>query len=273
MTNPVRLGIVSYLAARPCVEGLDADSRFIVTKDAPAVLVDLLRRGELDCALVSSIEAFRAPGYRYVPGIGIASEREVRSVLLISTKEISEIRSVALDPASRAGAALSRICLRELASPAVQFVDGAFGRELEFYKTDAWVRIGDAALVESWKIMNNPDSGLFIYDLAALWRRQTGLPFVFALWLVRPRADWTPEHTRALREARMRGVAARRELAAEASRKLNIAEDYLYSYLEDYCSYDLTRPGMIEALGEFQRRASALGLADNRYLLQPVPES
>lgn len=265
-----RLGIVSYLAGRPCVEGLESDPRFVVTSNPPSLLVESLRKGELDAALVSSIEAFRRPNYRYIPGIGIASEREVRSVLLISTKELSETRSVALDPASRAGAALARVCLRELSPHSIQFVEAEFGKELEFYKTDAWVRIGDAALAEGWNLMKHPDGDFYIYDLAALWRKFTKLPFVFALWLVAPGARWTPDHTNALIEARERGLAARPVIARGGASKLQIPENVVYDYLTNACCYDISRPGMGDALVEFRRRAAALGLADDSLSLTPA---
>ncbi|MBI3820594.1 MAG: menaquinone biosynthesis protein [Planctomycetes bacterium] len=259
---PLRLGIVRYLAGRPCVEGLDADPRFSVTRDEPAVLVELLRKGEIDCALVSSIEAFRRPGYRYVPGIAIAAERRVRSVLIIGLEKIENCKSIALDPASRTGAALARICIHANGGGNVKFHDVPFGSELALAGTDAWVRIGDAALVEAARMRETPDGGLYIYDLAEMWRGITNLPFVFALWLVRPGVAWRGEYTDALTAARDRGIAASERLAAEYSNSLAIPADSLLEYLTESCCYDLTRAGMLESLLEFQRRAAALGLAD-----------
>ena len=43
---------------------------------------------------------------------------------------------------------------------------------------DAGLLIGDPAMMAK-------TDGLYAYDLAEVWRAETGLPFVFAVWAVR----------------------------------------------------------------------------------------
>jgi chorismate dehydratase len=257
----MRLGAPPYLAARPCLEGLDADPRFEIVLRSPSELVAALRAKELDAALVSSIEAFQRPGYRFVEGIGIVAPREVRSVLLFSRKPLADCQSLALDRASRAGAALARIVLAEHARVPVKLLE-------EERAADAWLRIGDAALREAHALVKSPRPGVVAHDLGGLWNGLTGLPFVFALWLVRPGAEVPPGAAEALAAARDRGVARAEALAAAAARDLGLPERDLVSYLRQACAYELDARA-VAGLEEFHRRAAALGLADGS--IEPRP--
>lgn len=176
-----RIGGVPYGVGAPLLAGLDADPRVQLTRAVPARLVALLRAGELDCALVSSIEAIAAPGYTVVPGLGIACRHEIRSVRAFR-RPGTIIRSVGLDESSATSVALLRLLLAN-ARPAevaadVRFEPIAPTRTPDALPHDVVLLIGDAGL--------HADPGdRETWDLGAEWRRWTGLPFVFALWLVR----------------------------------------------------------------------------------------
>ena len=51
-----------------------------------------------------------------------------------------------------------------------------------------WLRIGDRALVEALS-----DGAPPAFNPSEAWTQDTGLPFVFATWLVRPGVELTPE--------------------------------------------------------------------------------
>jgi chorismate dehydratase len=260
----VRIGGVPYLAGRPCIEGLDRDPRFDLTVAPPAELVAQLRGGALDAALVSSIEAFRRPGYRYVPSVGIVADGEVRSVLLFARRELAACATLALDPASRSGAALAQVCLAEERGSPVRIVEVQAGADPARAGADVYLRIGDAALRALAAREAEP------HDLATLWKRRTGLPFVFAVWLVRPDARLGPEHVAAIVAARDRGVARRGDLARAGAAELGLPEPFVHSYLTEACRYDLDAPGAMDGWREFRRRAAALGLCDESFAPPPV---
>lgn len=272
----LRLGIVSYLAARPCVDALATNPLFDVTLGTPAELVDLLHMERVDCALVSSIEGFRRPGYRFAPNVCIGADGNVRSVLLFAKKPLRECKTLALDTASRSGAALAQICLRGIGNTQFEIVDSA-GADSD---CDASLRIGDNALREAWNLsvhnsnVHNPDiynpNNLQIHDLAQLWKQQTALPFVFAIWLIRPGVVFTKEHSLELLKARERGCAARRRIAEESSAALGIPAGNLFEYLTLSCRYDLAAPGMMDGLFTFQRLAAEAGLADPASIPKPA---
>ena len=114
-TSALRVGSVPYLVGRPLDQGLGDEPGIELHHAVPALLIDQLRAGEIDVALVSSIELFRTPGYRYIDGIGVAGESYVGSVQVFLRKPIQEVRSIAMDPSSRAAAALTRTLLHERA--------------------------------------------------------------------------------------------------------------------------------------------------------------
>ncbi|MBL8693768.1 MAG: menaquinone biosynthesis protein [Planctomycetes bacterium] len=266
----LRLGAVPYLAGRPCVEGLDRSPHFEVVRATPAELIARLRDGAIDVALCSSIEGFRRPGYRYVPGICIGAEREVRSVLMFSRVPLEECTTLALDPASRSGAALAQIVLRGMGAPAVRAVETSPGGDPSRTGAHAYIRIGDAALRHAAQLRSTPEVEVEVYDLAALWRRLTGLPTVFALWLVRPGVAVTRDQIAALRAARDLGIHNIPQIALEGERTIGLPAAFLEGYLRDACRYDLDAPGYVESLAEFGRRAAELGLAEDGVAPSPV---
>lgn len=264
---PLRVGSVPYLVARPLIEGLERDERIELTLTVPSLLVEQLRAGEVDVALVSSIELFRRPGYSYLSGSAIAGHGFVASVQVFLRKPIDAVRRVALDPASRTAQALARIELtrraRELGRTPPEFIEPAGNPESA--EADAWLAIGDAALR---RYLTPGAPGVF--NPSEHWTRGRGLPFVFAAWVVRPGAELSPEHVAAFAAARRRGTdpAHVEALAREASSEWALPFGPCLRYLAEECRYD---PGedLAPALHAFRDEAAALGLC--RSDLDPRP--
>src|SRR5580693_10755868 len=91
-----RIGSVPYLNAAPLTRGIEGE----ITFATPAKLAELLRRDELDAALVSITEVLLNDRYDILDGVSIASLGEVYSVFLAHKKPIAEVREVFCDPAS-----------------------------------------------------------------------------------------------------------------------------------------------------------------------------
>jgi chorismate dehydratase len=210
MTEKIRIGAVKYLNTRPLVhgmnQGLGAD-RIDLSYAVPAVLADQMSAGELDVALMPVIELARMPELEIVPGLGIVTEGETRSVLLISNCDFDRIGSVALDVESRTSNALTRVLLAETwgLRPRVETAPAASVAEA-LSTCDAVVRIGDKALFDP------VPEGLQVLDLGGAWTQATGLPFVFAAWIARPGVI-DREIYRVLHESRRRGSKVTDELA------------------------------------------------------------
>ena len=181
----LRLGCVQYLNARPLIHGWSGEVIF----DHPSVLCRQLRAGELDVALVSSFEYLRNPVYSVVDEVAIASFGPVYSVILAYLGEIEALREIVLDPASATSVNLLR-CLLSERSPAARFV-----REGEITPARGRLLIGDQAI----QFRRESEEEYRLLDLGAEWRRQTALPFVYALWLMRPEYERKHEIANALR--------------------------------------------------------------------------
>jgi predicted solute-binding protein len=172
--QPLRIGCVKYLNARPLIFGGPAD----VVLDHPSVLCAQLARGELDVALVSSFEFLRNPIYRIVDGISISSDGPVYSVVVAHVGEISAVEQIELDPAAETSGNLLRCVLSEL-KLRPRFVATSTS---SLAKERARLLIGDQAI----RFRQQHGNEFQFWDLGENWQKLAGLPFVYALWLVRP---------------------------------------------------------------------------------------
>jgi chorismate dehydratase len=251
---PLRVGSVPYLVGRPLDLGLEREPAVALNRQVPARLVEGLRAGELDVALVSSIELFRAPGYGYVDGLAVAGDGPVRSVQLFLRRPLEEVRRVALDPASRTSQVLARVVLGARLP----------GRRLEFLEAegppseadaDAFLEIGDRCLQRRLS-----PGALDSLDLSEQWRNLTGQPFVFAVWIVAPTAPIAGQ-VDVFHRSHRAGREALAELVAEGARNLDLDPRDVRRYLEVECRYALPK-GLARPLESFRNHALELGLAD-----------
>ena len=170
--QPLRLGCVKYLNARPLIQGWEGE----VVLDHPSALCAQLARGELDVALVSSFEFLRNPIYRIIDGVSISSDGPVYSVVVAHRGEFRDVKEITLDPAARTSGNLLRCLLGELnLSPRIEATSPA-SRE------SAWLLIGDQAI----RFRQQHANDFHFWDLGEQWKRIVNVPFVYALWLVRP---------------------------------------------------------------------------------------
>jgi len=223
MSPAPRVGCVPYLNARPLLEGLP----FPVRKLVPAQLHDVFLSGELDVALLSSIDAISKDQAAVVDGVSISSRGDVHSVVLAYEGELKNLTKVALDPASHTSNALLRIVLEEFYGLAPNYV------QLEHVKpcnVPALI-IGDRA-IETRK--RTSSSSLRYLDLGGEWYSHTGLPFVFAIWELASSFTKKEELSRVLRAAKCQGLDHRGEIAAQEA-----DPDFALRYLTESIRYDL----------------------------------
>jgi len=245
---PFRLSIIDYLNAAPLNHGFKHGlgwEHFHLKFHYPAACADRLRSGEVDAGIVSSIEYLRIPDLRIVPGLCIASPKRVRSVVVLSKVPPEQIRSLALDSTSRTSVVLAQLLLKERygVSPLVSDMGPDLSAMLATH--DAALMIGDMA-------MRAPRQGLFVLDLAEEWNTWTGLPFVFALWLVRQDAPELPVPGGVapfFHKSLEIGMAQLPAIVEEARRTIGWTKIELQEYLTENISY---------TLGEAERESLAL---------------
>jgi chorismate dehydratase len=115
-------------------------------------------------------------------------------------------------------------------------------------KLDEMLRAHDAALLIGDAALQVPlDAGYHLYDLAHVWHRATGKPFVFAFWAVRLDAlNQQPAGmnlARVFQQSRDHGLEPGNldVIAREWSPKLGLSEDDIRSYLTENIHYYLDR--------------------------------
>ena len=112
--SPIRVSAVEYLNARPLVYGLETRADlFDLQFDVPARCATQLHDRSVDLGLIPSIEYLRDSDYRIVPGLAVASEGDVASVALFTTRPATSLRSIAVDSSSRTASALLRVLCAE----------------------------------------------------------------------------------------------------------------------------------------------------------------
>jgi chorismate dehydratase len=254
MQPSLRVGIVDYLNSRPLAWDLSsgrAHDGLEAVYLSPAEIADRLAGGDLEVGLLPTIELQNIPELAVIRGPCVAAQRAVRSVLLVAEVAPSEIRRVAVDMNSRTSVALVKILLAERYGVWPEY----FARPPDLHQmlseADAALVIGDAALAI-------PPDRKGVYDLAVEWRQLTGLPFVFAVWAVRPEAAGSGVAA-LLRRSLEHGLANLETIAAQGAEELGLALEEVRSYLTESLSFDL---GPQERLGlkEFYRRVEAAGL-------------
>ena len=229
----MKLGCLPYLNVKPLVYPLEhgalADGWELIYAP-PSQLAQMLVRGEVAAAPVSSFATFTYTDLSICPGICIAADGPVTSVLLLSKVPIEDIKRIALDTSSLSGANMLKILLSELYNMSPDFVSIAPNPVSEMLaRADAAMVIGNAA-------MQYPKDGLHVFDLAEHWRNLTGLPAVFAVWAGK---GITPELVEILQAAKKDGLTRLPEIAREESMKLGLSYEICYDYLSKIMVYDM----------------------------------
>ena len=230
----MQIGAVSYLNSRPLIEGLEGllPSANLVL-DYPSRLADALSNGQLDVALIPSIEYFRRPGYEVISDACVAARGEVLSVKLYCRVHPGQIRTLALDEGSRTSAALTKVILAERYG----VIPKTEPLRMESATTDSGA---DAVLLIGDRAMHSPEeSYVEVMDLGQFWYDWTGLPFVFAMWVARREVN-TEGVDEALSHARDLGIANVADIAREEAPRLGISETLAHNYLTRNLHYHLT---------------------------------
>lgn len=222
--HPWRIGSVSYLNAKPLIYGLEAQPGISLHLRIPSELLDGLRREEFDVALLPVIDYQRMEGLRIIPAGGIGSDGTTLTVRIFSRRPIEQIQMLACDTDSHTSVALARVVLGELYG-----VRPPFAGLDEAPHAEAKLLIGDKVIAD------RPEGYHHQLDLGEAWKRMTGLPFLFAVWMARPRvglAGLAPILRRA-REQGLKQVDRIIQTHAGPHRwPAEVAREYLTHYLQ-----------------------------------------
>ena len=274
---PLRVAAISFLNPAPLLYSFEHEPAATALREhyelhytLPSACAAELLAGTSDLGLIPI--ASLTPELAIVPGCTIASLHEVRSILLLVRNPdslsvadaLKAVRSVAADAASRSSAAYAHILFEHFHGNKPDFVEQPADPLAMLAVADAALLIGDPALLarERREAINAAiDEPLLWLDLAQLWRELTGLPWVAAVWAVRPEAltDVTPQQLIAdLNSSRDAGLAHIEELVAEWTPRLDLAPETIRTYLTRNIHYTLDED-CLKAIRLFRELAAGIG--------------
>lgn len=261
----LRLGKIDYLNVWPVYYAMEhgfTPNPCRITARCPSELNTMMCRGDLDISAVSSVMYARYPElFKIVPGLAIACDGPVHSVLLLSKKpmEVLEGEDILLTSHSDTSVVLLKVLMeRHWRVQGVRYHRGTLSTALANGSSPtAFLAIGDEALV--WG--RHPEYP-HRWDLAEVWNRWTGLPFVFALWVVRRDvAAHAPlqvrEAVRCLWESKAWGVHHLDVLCREAARLGILDSEGLQRYYQTF-HFDLDAKAF-RGLSLFYRQMVSVG--------------
>ncbi|HMD86620.1 MAG TPA: menaquinone biosynthesis protein [Terriglobia bacterium] len=249
----LRLSVVQYLNTVPLIWGMlhgEQRGQFELQFTVPSGCADAIAQRQADVGIVPSIEYQRLDGVEILPGMSIASKREVKSVLLLSKTPLAKVQSVALDESSRTSTALVRILMHKFYARRVHFLPAAPEPGEMLRQADAALLIGDPALAYSGPAK--------VYDLAREWRKFTGLPFVFAVWMGHSDANLS-RRTADFAASLEFGLDHLDDIAAEYAPKLGLTPSAVKVYLTQNIDYSLDEENR-QGLKLFYKLAHEVGI-------------
>lgn len=183
----LRVGQIDYANCTPIFECLKKSfdcSNYQFIHGVPSHLNSMLLTGGIDVCPSSSIEFAKHPQeYLLLQDLSISSVGPVKSVLLFSRLPIEKLN---LNPVGITRDSATSVMLLQIILHKFYKYENCFST-LQNSTLDsltdfsAILLIGDAALKAGIRLCQ----GVYVYDLGELWYKFTGLPFVFALWMVR----------------------------------------------------------------------------------------
>jgi len=204
----IRLGRLSYKNTLPLFHRVSLP--FVELKEGtPFELSRMLDAGLIEGGILSSLYYLQnSSKFVLVPDISISSFGKVGSVLLFSRKPLREIREITPSSESLTSNFITYALFRKFLGQKVSFVPEG----------------GEALLVIGDRALNFPAERDFPYryDIGELWFKETGLPAVFALFIV-PRT-WAVENPEKFAKLSLELINSRETFFRELN-NLNLSED------------------------------------------------
>jgi len=265
---PKRLGAVAYLNTKPLIYGLDrlSEKNLSLSLELPSKLAVQLEDESLEVALIPVVEYLQhLDHYRVVSDAVIACCGPVWSVRILFRKAPQEVETLAIDEGSRSSVALAKVLFHARFGSIPETIPLPIDADPAASSADAVLVIGDRAM--------NPTRfrGSFAtdWDLGEEWFQETGLPFVFAMWVARLPALATAELAALLETSRDRGCENVEEIVNQHAASYGLTQDACREYLTRFLRFRLGSEEC-RGLAEFHRRCVALGLVP-RHALPPFP--
>jgi len=236
----IRIGASDHLAIRPLLLGLveHAPKGVELVYEEPGPLTVALERGDLDAALIPSIEYLRGVGAVALPGPALVANERTMGLVLVTEKPFSEIKRVAVEEFSGTPLVALRVVLDKLHGilPDLCILKrkplGTSNWREEF---DAALLMNDDALAYACGEKRPAES---CHDVGEMWRSVFSSPLVVSVWAYNdPRLGKNIESI--LVSSRDRGVENIPAISESLAQTSLYDERFLHEYFSSAWSYDL----------------------------------
>ena len=170
---------VSYLNTKPLLYGIfqtGLDAEMDIHLEIPSVCAAQLASSAAQIGLVPVGALASIPNAQIISDYCIGAVGAVRTVCIYANVPIHELTHLHLDFHSRTSVLLAQVLLREYWQHAPTIIAANPAVPPTISGTTGAVLIGD-------KTFGLETQYKYIYDLADIWHKHTGLPFVFAVWV------------------------------------------------------------------------------------------
>jgi chorismate dehydratase len=223
--------------------------RYQIHSAMPSQCAVELADGTADIGLIPIAAYATTPELAVVRGCTIASLDRVRSIILVVKHPdgIGAVRRVAADTDSRTSNAYAQIIFRKFLQTDPEFIPFEPTLDIMLENCDAAILIGDPALLaledKDARLVRTGERLEYI-DLGHLWKQHTGVPWVSAVWAVRPEAMVAANLTahqvnEDFLQSRDHGMAHVEDLVGEWAPRIAVPAATIRSYLTTHIHYVL----------------------------------
>jgi len=176
----IRISAVRYANTYPFIWGLTESGfskKVYLETDHPAQCAAKLREGRADIGLIPVAALPGVKNGRIISDYCIGANGNVKTVMLLSNCPFEELDTINLDYRSVTSVTLVRVLARNMWKKDFRWNDTS--EVTDFFSipcNEGVVLIGDQCFESESRYK-------FRMDLAMEWKKQTGLPFVFACWV------------------------------------------------------------------------------------------
>jgi chorismate dehydratase len=267
--QPLRVAAIDFLNPAPLMwdfehppAGEVLATRYTLQRMMPAQCAASLIAGSSDLGLIPI--AALTTELAIVPGCVIASLDHVRSIQLIvrGDRPLDQVTTVAADTASRSSLAYANILFRRFLATSPAFLPHPAEPVAMLRSADAALLIGDPALlaIEARAAIEAEVGPCQWFDIAHEWKTRTGLPWVAAVWAVRPEAVGSPKQLiDDLNQSRINGLTHIEDLVAEWTPRLSLSPETIRTYLNRNIHYALDED-CLDAIALFRSYAAEIEL-------------
>ena len=223
----MRIGWIDYLNTLPFNfenTGIDLEFPYELVKGFPSQINRFLSEKKVDIGFISSVHYIQ--NYKdlvILPDLSISSLNKVKSVVILSDRPIEKITKIYLTKESKTSQYLTKVIFE------------IFLGKIPVYKqlSNKDIKNKGAVLLIGDKAIEYSNEKKYRYDLSEIWFRETGLPFVFALWCVRK--DYYEKNKNKVE--RLKQVLKNSKNRFFENPQKYIKDQFLINYLKnlDYC--------------------------------------